>query len=182
MKNKASGNNAIQKTATKTSDNYSSKKNSSAGNIGTRLLDEKVISQDQLNVALKEQIRTQNKKTIGAILVEMGVITEGALGEILNESSGIQKFDIRSSIIDNRLVKKVPKDFAAKNKLIPVSYAKHEITIAMSDVFDIVAIDQVKRYFPLHFSIHPVYAPEPDIIQAIDQYYGYEMSIEGILR
>ncbi len=153
-----------------------------AGDVGARLLNEKVISEDQLNVALKEQIRTQNKKTIGAILVEMGVITEGALGEILNESSGIKKFDIRSSIIDPRLVKKVPKEFAARNKLIPVSYSKNEITIAMSDVFDIVAIDQVKRYFPLHFSIHPVYAPEPDIMQAIDQYYGYEMSIEGILK
>lgn len=155
---------------------------SSSADVGARLLEKKVISDDQLNVALKEQARTQNKKTIGAILVEMGVITEGALGEILNESSGIKKFDIRSSIIDPRLVKKVPKEFAARNKLIPVSYTKSEITIAMSDVFDIVAIDQVKRYFPLHFTIHPVYAPEPDIIQAIDQYYGYEMSIEGILK
>jgi type IV pilus assembly protein PilB len=153
-----------------------------AGDIGLRLLDEKVISEDQLNVAIKEQIRTKNKKTIGAILVDMGVITEGALGEILNESSGIKKFDIKSSIIDPRLVKKVTKEFSSRNKLIPVAYFKTEITIAMSDVFDIVAIDQVKRFFPHHFSIHPVYASEQDIIQAIDQYYGYEMSIEGILR
>jgi type IV pilus assembly protein PilB len=155
---------------------------SKTGDIGTRLLDKKVISQDQLNVALKEQIRTQNKKTIGAILVEMGVITEGALGEILNESSGVKKFDIRSSIIDPRLVKKVPKEFALHGKLIPVFYSKNQITVAMSDVFDIVTIDQVKRYFPAHFTIHPVYVAEADIIQAIDQYYGYEMSIEGILK
>jgi general secretion pathway protein E/type IV pilus assembly protein PilB len=154
----------------------------STGNIGLRLLESKVISQDQLNVALKEQVRTQNRKTIGAILVEMGVITEGALGEILNESTGIKKFDIKSSIIDPRLVKKVPKDFAFRNKLIPVFYSKNQITIAMSDVFDIVTIDQVKRYFPAHFTIHPVYVAEADILQAIDQYYGYEMSIEGILK
>lgn len=150
--------------------------------ITTRLLEKKVISEDQLQIALKEQAGTHNKKTIGAILVEMGVITEGALGEILNESTGIKKFDIKSSIIDSRLVKKVPKDFAAHNKLIPISYSKHEITVAMSDVFDIVAIDQVKRYFPQHFSIHPVYVPEADIMHIIDQYYGYEMSIEGILK
>ena len=155
---------------------------SATGDIGARLLEKKVISEDQLNVALKEQIRTQNKKTIGAILVDMGVITEGALGEILNESSGIKKFDIKASIIDPRLVKKVPKEFANHNKLIPVSYTKNEVTIAMSDVFDIVSIDQVKRFFPPHFTIHPVYASEPDIMQAVDQYYGYEMSIEGILK
>ncbi len=166
---------------TKNDDNVDTK-NSTTGDIGSRLLEKKVISEDQLNIALKEQIRTQNKKTIGAILVDMGFITEGALGEILNESSGIKKFDIKASIIDPRLVKKVPKDFANHNKLIPVSYAKNEVTIAMSDVFDIVAIDQVKRFFPPHFTIHPVYASEPDIIQAVDQYYGYEMSIEGILK
>ena len=153
-----------------------------SSDIGARLLEAKVISEDQLDIALKEQARTQNKKTIGAILVDMGVITEGALGEILNESSGLRKFDIRASIIDPRLVRKVPKEFASHNKLIPVSYSKNSITIAMSDVFDIVAIDQVKRFFPPHFTIHPVYASEPDIIQAVDQYYGYEMSIEGILK
>ncbi len=153
-----------------------------SSDIGARLLEAKVISEDQLDIALKEQARTQNKKTIGAILVDMGVITEGALGEILNESSGLRKFDIRASIIDPRLVRKVPKEFASHNKLIPVSYSKNSITIAMSDVFDIVAIDQVKRFFPPHFTVHPVYASEPDIIQAVDQYYGYEMSIEGILK
>lgn len=163
-------------------DNLDQTSSSQTGDIGKRLLDKKVISEDQLTVALKEQARTQNKKTIGAILVEMGVITEGALGEILNESSGIQKFDIRSSIIDPRLVKKVPKEFSLQNKLIPVFYSKNEITVAMSDVFDIVAIDQVKRFFPSHFNIHPVYLSETDVMQAIDQYYGYEMSIEGILK
>jgi type IV pilus assembly protein PilB len=155
---------------------------SKTGDIGARLLEKKVISDDQLQIALKEQARTQNKKTIGAILVDMGVITEGALGEILNESTGIKKFDIKASIIDPRLVKKVPKEFALHNKLIPVSYSKNEITVGMSDVFDIVAIDQAKRFFPPHFTIHPVYVAETDIMQTIDQYYGYEMSIEGILK
>jgi general secretion pathway protein E/type IV pilus assembly protein PilB len=52
----------------------------------------------------------------------------------------------------------------------------------MADVFDIVAIDQVRRYFPIEFKIIPVYIPETDIMKAVDQYYDYEMSIEGILK
>jgi type II secretory ATPase GspE/PulE/Tfp pilus assembly ATPase PilB-like protein len=151
-------------------------------NIGARLIEKKVISEDQLTIALKEQSRLNNAKTIGAILVEMGFVSEGALGEILNESSGIKKFDIRSSIIDSKLVKKVPKDFAIHNKLIPVSYTQDSIIIGMSDVFDIVAIDQVRRFFPPNFRIQPVYVAEADIVQSIDQYYEYEMSIEGILK
>jgi len=112
----------------------------------------------------------------------MGFISESILGEILNESTGVKKFDMKASIIDARLVKKVPKEFAIHNKLIPVSYSKDTVTIAMADIFDIIAIDQVRRCFPPNFRINPVYVPEVDILHAIDQYYGYEMSIEGILK
>jgi type IV pilus assembly protein PilB len=155
---------------------------SSNVDIGARLIEKKVISEDQLTIALKEQARLKGAKTVGAIMVDLGFISEGALGEILNESTGIKKFDIKASIIDAKLVKKVPKEFSIHNKLIPVSYTADSITIGMSDVFDIVAIDQVRRYFPPNFRINPVYVPDVDIIQAIDQYYGYEMSIEGILK
>jgi type IV pilus assembly protein PilB len=150
--------------------------------IGSRLIEKKVISEDQLAIALREQSRLKDAKTIGAILVEMGFVSEGALGEILNESTGIKKFDIKTAIIDAKLVKKVPKEFAIHNKLVPVSYTSNSITVAMSDVFDIVTIDQVRRYFPPNFRINPVYVPEVDILSAIDQYYDYEMSIEGILK
>ncbi len=150
--------------------------------IGKRLLEKKVISEDQLDIALKEQARIKGAKTVGSILVDMGFISEGALGEILNESSGIKKFDIKSTIIDARLVKKVPKDIALLNKIIPINYNTDSITVGMTDIFDIVAIDQIRRYFPPNFRIVPVYIPEADLIQTIDHYYGYEMSIEGILK
>lgn len=154
----------------------------SNSDIGAKLLEKKVISEDQLEIAIKEQARLNNTQTIGAILVDLGFVSEGALGEILNESTGVTKFDIKSSIIDARLVKKVPKEFAIHNKLIPISFNKEAITIGMSDIFDIVAIDQLRRYFPPSFKISPAYVPEVDILHAIDQYYDYEMSIEGILR
>ncbi len=150
--------------------------------VGVKLLEQKVISEDQLGIALKEQDRLKGAKTIGMILVEMGFVSEGALGEILNESSGTKKFDLKSTIIDAKLVKRIPKDFASHNKVIPVSFTLDSVSIAMADVFDIVVIDQVRRFFPPNFRINPVYAPEVDLLQAIDQYYGYEMSIEGICK
>jgi type IV pilus assembly protein PilB len=157
-------------------------KPSASVDVTAKLLEKKVISEDQLAIALKEQERLHGNKTVGAILVSMGFVSEGALGEILNESSGIKKFDIRSAIIDARLVKKVPKEFSSQNKIIPISYTASKITVGMSDVFDIVAIDQIRRFFPPNFQITPVYVAEADIIQAIDQYYDYEMSTDGILK
>ncbi len=95
--------------------------------IGARLIEKKVISDDQLTIALRQQTRSGGTKTIGAIMVELGFISEGALGEILNESAGIKKFDIRAAIIDAKLVKKIPKEFALHNKLIAVIF--HQIFI-----------------------------------------------------
>jgi len=155
---------------------------STANDIGLKLLEKKVISDDQLEIAKRELTRNKTGKNIGAILVEMGFVSEGALGEILNESAGIKKFDLAGSIIDAKLVKKLPKEFAMRNKLIAVSYNSVSVTIGMADVFDIVAIDQVRRFFPIEFKIIPVYIPEADIMKALDQYYDYEMSIEGILK
>jgi type II secretory ATPase GspE/PulE/Tfp pilus assembly ATPase PilB-like protein len=151
-------------------------------NIGELLLEKKVISQDQLDIAIKERKDTGSKESVGNILVKMGFITEATLGELLSESSGVKKLDLKSAIIDQRLVKKIPKGFALQNKVIPISYTKNTITIAIADVFDIITIDQIKRFFPSNFEIKPVYALEGEIIHAIDQYYEYEMSIDGILK
>jgi len=159
-----------------------SQSNTTIKDIGERLIEKKVISPDQLQIAQRERARTKNAKTISAILVEMGFISEGALAEILNESTGVKKFDIKTSMIDAKLVKRIPKDFAVQNKLIPISYSAGVINVAMADVFDIVAVDQLRRYFPPQFRINSVYVPEVDILHTIDQYYDYEMSIEGILK
>lgn len=150
--------------------------------IVSKLIEKKVISNDQLSIAMKEYERLKGTKNIGSILVEMGFVSDGVIGEVLNETSGVKVINIRTTIIDTKLTKRVPKDFAIHHKLIPISYNSEAVTVAMSDVFDIVAIDQVKHFFPSSLKISPVYAVEADIIQAIDQYYDHEMSIEGIIK
>ncbi len=151
--------------------------------LGQRLLSKGLISADQLETALREQ-RTQgaHKKMLGAILVEMGFITESALGEVLAESSGVKSFELRKAVLDPKLIKKIPKEVALRCKAVPVNIDRDTVSIAITDVYNILAIDQIRRYFPANYKIVPVYSVEAEILEVIDQYYGYEMSIEGILR
>ncbi len=150
--------------------------------IGELLLEKKIITQDQYDVAIREKAEKGITENIGTILVNMGLITDSMLSEVLNEQTGNQKFDIKSTIIDQRLVRKIPKGFAIQNKVIPVSFTKNTITVAISDLYDIVTLDQIKRFFPPHFKVFPIFATANDIMSAIDKYYDYEMSIDGILR
>jgi type IV pilus assembly protein PilB len=152
--------------------------------LGQKLLLKGLISKDQLETALTEhKNRTgAQKKMLGAILIEMGFITESTLGEILTESSGVTIFDIKKMVLDPKLIKHVPKEVAVRFKAVPVSVEKGAVKVAITDIYNILAIDQIRRYFPPNLKIIPVYASEPDLLEVIDQYYGYETSIAGILK
>lgn len=148
--------------------------------IGEKLIGLGLISPDQLQVALTEQ--KTHKKMLGAIMVEMGFITESALAEVLAESSGTQKFDPKSSVLDSVVVRRIPKDIAARHKVIAVSLDDEKLVLAMADVYNVLAIDQVRRHVPKHIKIVPVYCTESEVFELIDQYYDYEVSMDGILR
>ncbi|MEI6730918.1 MAG: GspE/PulE family protein, partial [Pseudomonadota bacterium] len=104
------------------------------------------------------------------------------LGEVLAESSGTQKFDPKSTMLDSTVIKQIPKELAIRHKIIPVSMEDNNVYLAMSDVYNILAIDQVRRNFPKGTKIVPLFCTEAEILELIDQYYKYEMSIDGILR
>ncbi len=148
--------------------------------LGEKLVALGLISDDQLQIVLTEQ--KSSKKLFGAILVEMGFITESALGEVLAESSGAQKFDPKSTMLDSTVVRRIPKELAARHKIIPVAYENDVLQLAMADVYNVLAIDQVRRHVPRSTKIVPVYCTESEILELIDQYYDYEISVDGILR
>lgn len=148
--------------------------------LGEMLVERGLISKDQLQVTLTEQ--KNSKKMFGAILVDMGFITESVLSEILAESSGTHKFDPKAAMLDSALVRKLPKEVAMRHKIIPVGMTEEELQVAMADVYNVIAIDQVRRHFPRNIKVVPVFCSETDILELIDQYYDYEVLIDGILR
>lgn len=148
--------------------------------LGERLMHLGLISADQLQVALQEQKNT--RKLLGAIFVELGFITESALGEILAESTGTQKFDSKLTMLDPTVVRQIPKDLALRHRVIPVSQQDDAVQLAMADVYNVLAIDQVRRHYPRNIKIVPIFCIETEILELIDQYYDYEIEIDGILR
>jgi general secretion pathway protein E/type IV pilus assembly protein PilB len=148
--------------------------------LGDKLIGLGLISSDQLQIALLEQ--KASKKMLGSILVEMGFVTESAIGEVLAESAGAQKFDPKTTMLDVGVTKMIPKEVAVRHKVIPVSFENGMVHLAMADIYNVLAIDQVRRNFPRGTKIVPLFCTESEILELIDQYYEYEMSIDGILR
>jgi hypothetical protein len=150
--------------------------------IGQKLIMKNLITPDQLDIALKIQRESKKNMMIGQVLVEMGILTENTLGEILAEESGVKRFDIRKTIIDPSLIKQVPKEIAIRYKSIPVLLEDGQIYVAMTDVYNVLSLDRIRRYFPKRFTLTPIHASERDLNEVINNYYDYELSIDGILK
>ena len=150
--------------------------------LGDLLISKGLINQDQLRIALFEQ-KKQNMP-LGKILVRLGFVTEAAMRDVLSESLGQGSVDLSTVIPDDEAIKMVPKEIARRYRLLPIIWDdnKKVLTVAMSDTFNVVALDQTAALLGGDLDLNPLLAGEAEIEAAIDQFYGFELSMEGILN
>jgi general secretion pathway protein E/type IV pilus assembly protein PilB len=150
--------------------------------IGQILISQGVISEDQLRIALLDQMRSN--QPVGKLLVSLGFVSEATLRDALGESLGQKSVDLAHAIVDPAALRLVPRDLAKRHTLLPLDYAPEQrrLTIAIADINDIVALDKLRAQVPHELLIDTLLAGESEIARAIDQYYGHELSIDGILH
>jgi type II secretory ATPase GspE/PulE/Tfp pilus assembly ATPase PilB-like protein len=150
--------------------------------LGEILMDEGVITEDQLNIALTEQKKAH--VPLGKLLVNLGFATEAIMRSALGEALEQASVDLSRVVPDPDAIKMINSDTARKHKIIPLNYdsVRSTLTIAMSDTFNLFTLDRIRIQLGQHIELVPVLAGETEISNAIDQFYGYELSIDGILR
>ena len=150
--------------------------------LGQTLLARGVISPDQLNIALTEQ--RKSKTALGKILVRLGFVTEATIRDTLSESLGQVAIDLSNTIIDHNALALVPKDIARRYQVLPVDYDQQsrKLLLAVADPSNVVALDQIRALIKDDVRIEQVLARESDISIGIEQHYGFELSIDGILN
>lgn len=150
--------------------------------MGQLLVSKGVISEDQLRIAVQEQHK--NHQPIGSLLVRLGFLSEATIRDVLSENLGKESVDLTTVIIDSAAIALIPKDVARRYQLLPLSLdATNKILIlAIADPDNILALDQVRALLHGEYQLITQVASESDIVRAIDQYYGFELSIDGILH
>ena len=150
--------------------------------IGELLLEAGVISRDQLNIALTEQ-KKQNRE-LGKILVTLGFVSEAVMRDFLSKSYEQESVDLSKIVADSEAVKLVPKHLAQRYHILPINYDPDNgtLTVAMSDVFNVVAIDALVGELGGNIKVQPMLAGEAEIINSLDTMYGFDLSLDGILH
>lgn len=150
--------------------------------IGEIMVQQGLISQDQLRIALIEQ--EHNDLPLGRQLVRLGFVTEAMVRDTLASTIGTESIDLSTVVADIEALQMVPQDFSRRYHLLPVAFEETTSTmvVAMADLFNVVALDQLRAMLGGQIQLRPVLAAEAQLEEYIDQFYGYELSVDGILR
>ena len=152
--------------------------------IGELLVGKGVVSEDQVRIALTEQKNGRSKEHLGKILVRLGFATEAVIRDVLGGALGYDSVDLSKVVVDHDVVKLIPKEISRRFNLIAVTLdrTQNTLTLAMADPFNVIAMDQVRALFDGDVEIKALLAGEAELTKAIDQFYGYELSVDGILQ
>ena len=150
--------------------------------LGEELIEKGLVTPDQVEIALTEQ--KKNGRLIGEILVSLGFVSESVMRDVLGKVLGVGSVDLTKVIPDQDALTLIPKEVAERHTIIPVSYDKQgqQLKIAMMNASDLMVQDRIHALAGRKTEIIPLVAGMGEIKKAIDQFYGYELSVDGILH
>ena len=139
-----------------------------AAKLGQILIASGVITEEQLNEALKLQKKGGGR--LGTNLVKLGHITEDKLVMFLSKQYGMSAIDLAEYKIDTAVLKLITSDMAKKHMIMPLTRIGATLTVAMADPSNVFAVDDIK--FMTGYNVEVVIATESALINAITTYYG----------
>lgn len=148
--------------------------------LGDRLVADGFISTDQLRIALAEQKKTGNK--LGDILVHLGFLNKINAREQVGDAVGVSSMSIAGIVPDSEALELISESFARNNLVMPISLVDNYLNVAMSTPDDILLLDKIKRHIKSDMGFSPILVAVNEITDAIDNFYGYELSIDGIIN
>ncbi|HCP16596.1 MAG: Type II secretion system protein E [candidate division TA06 bacterium 32_111] len=144
--------------------------------LGDLLIDEGLITKDQLNQALSQQ--KENGGRLGTILVQMGFVTDDQISKALGKQYNVGVFEFKEDI-DPLILKIVSPQIAQKFQVIPVKREGKNLYLAMANPVDVYTIEDIK--FATGYNVVPLVASENMISKAIEKYYGVAGSMAEVL-
>ena len=145
--------------------------NSKKKRLGDMLVDEGVITVKQLEIALIEQKKSNQK--LGETLVDLEYTDELGIAKTLQKQLKLDRVQLSGIVIQPEVIELVNEQILRKYMLIPFEFNKvnpNLLRVAMTDPLDFIAIDDLSIITNLR--IDPVISTPREIAATIDRYYG----------
>ncbi len=138
----------------------------------------------EAGVITKEQLENllllqkNSGKKLGELIVAEKIVDEQQIVEVLEFQLRIPRIDFDKITINSDTSKLISENLARKHILIPVHREGDTLTVAMADPLDLFAIDDVKVSTAL--DVKPAIARKSSILTAIERYYGKESAEKAV--
>ncbi|HQP12147.1 MAG TPA: ATPase, T2SS/T4P/T4SS family, partial [Candidatus Omnitrophota bacterium] len=141
--------------------------------IGEILLQQKLITEDQLQDAIAMQKRDGGR--VGENLIKLGYLTEedivSALAAQLDLPYATPENELLNPDVSQDLDKVIPYDFAKRNIVLPIARQGNVITVALEDPLDLVILDNLKM-LAKDCEIRLLLATRKSLLPAIQEFYS----------
>ena len=146
--------------------------------LGEILIERNLLFPEQLDAALQRQ--ASSGRRLGQVLVDMGFASPDDVLNAVSQQLGIPHVWLRKGLVDPKVVRLLPKDKARAYRVMPMFKIRNVLSLAMTDVEDIFAIDDVESLTGC--KVQPVQCRADDVQAAIREYYTQSVEMEDFLE
>jgi type IV pilus assembly protein PilB len=146
--------------------------------LGEMLLSEGLITQAQLDAALKAQ--AERGLPLGQLLVEDGAVTDAVLMGALARQLGLEFVDLAEYPIDRGAVALLPEAMARRLLALPVTWAEDRLIVAMADPGNVLAVDDLRAVTGA--DVHVVVATRTQLVEAIDRFHRLDAEVDEVAQ
>ena len=146
--------------------------------LGDLLLQQKLISQEQLKGALEDQTRSGRK--LGRVLIESGYLSEDQIGEALARQLGVPFINLKYYNFNSAVIRKLPEAQARRFRALLLEEQDDMVLVAMVDPTDLFAFDEISRLTRKEVNI--AVASETLLLQTIDRIYRRTDQISSLAK
>ncbi|MGG4166862.1 ATPase, T2SS/T4P/T4SS family [Rossellomorea vietnamensis] len=115
---------------------------------------------------------------LGDSILQKGYITEQQLIEVLEFQLGIPHVSLFRYPFDPKLFHLIPKELAKRNLMIPLKKEGDKLFVAMADPMDFYTIEDLR--LSTGFYIETAIATKDDILRSINKYYDMDETFEEL--
>jgi MSHA biogenesis protein MshE len=146
--------------------------------LGEILVQQKLLSEEQLGLALADQKRTGRK--LGRVFVENGFVTEDQISGALAKQLDIPYINLKFYNINPEVVRLLPETQARRFRALVLEDRRGSLLIGMSDPTDLFAYDEIARL--VKKAIELAVVNETEVLGAIDRIYRRTEEITDFAR
>ncbi len=146
--------------------------------LGDILVAQKVISPEQLKLALDEQKRSGHR--LGRVLIDLGFTAELNIAQALARQLNVGFVDLKHHNFKAQVTLKLPESSARRFRALALEERGSKMLVGMADPTDLFAFDELARI--LKKDIEPVVVAESEVSLALDRVYRRTEEISGLAK